>query len=123
MASLTLMQRAAAMAARVSARAAGGVVVYYHGEAGIEIAGAARGRTQYAAETSDGGAMLVRTDRDYLFALSALTYWGVAAPTKGDLIVDGAETYEVLPLPDKQCWRKCSEHGDLIRVHTKLVSK
>ncbi len=84
------------------------------------------GRTEYQASDGDGGIVNKWTDRDFVFpAEDLILAAGRATPEEGDKIheLDTSDsitrTYEVMPIPDEQCFRFCDPYRKVLRVHTK----
>lgn len=82
------------------------------------------GETRFEKLDSDGLSIEARV-RDFTFEAADLVLSSVTVlPAKGDQIVMGTTTYEVLPIGGGELWRPCdrSEPAIRIRVHTKEIA-
>jgi hypothetical protein len=94
--------------------------VYRRGAVSISL-DAAEGATEYPADDGAGAVVMARSI-DWIVSAAALTAGGVQLlPRKGDLVVAGGRTYEVVDLAAAGCWRWSGGVGIGIRVHTKEV--
>ena len=118
------LAKAIAVAQRAASRVCGGTIVYQRGSDQVELPDATFGRSEFAAETSQG-LTVEHTDRDFVFCWRLLVLGGqVATPARGDRIeTDDGSVYEVLPIDGEKCHRTAGPDSSgrdvLIRVHTK----
>lgn len=92
-------------------------VTYLRGDAEIAL-NATIGRTTYEEPTESG--VIQRVDgRDYLIAAADLADLG--EPRARDRIIDGDDTWEVLPLPGEPAWRYSDQFRRTMRVHVKAL--
>lgn len=80
------------------------------------------GETSYEHLDSDGISVEARV-RDFTFEAADLVLASaVVLPAKGDLIVLGTTTYEVLPVGGGEVHRYCDRNNIRLRVHTKEIA-
>jgi hypothetical protein len=96
-------------------------VTYTRGQESIELQATA-GRSEHPAFTADGVVTTVEA-ADFLFAAADLVLGGrLATPQRGDTILSGQETYQVLaPAAGETEWEYLGPAKLTIRVHTKLI--
>jgi len=122
-----LFRQSAEWLAKQILRHAGREVHYRRGSRGVLRIRAAVGRTEFAADDSQGGVRIEHTDRDFLVRAEEFFLDGqLAEPMCGDLIEEytdrGTFIYEVLPT-GHPVWRYDDPHRQMIRIHAKLIER
>lgn len=86
------------------------------------------GKTEYQVSDGFGGVFLKFTDRDFIFPAADLVFADVLCePQSGDRIheLDSSgvvvRSFEVMPIPDEQCYRYSDVDRKILRVHTKEI--
>ncbi len=98
---------------------AGADVVYQRGAESVELR-AGVGQTQLKQTTAQG-LELQKTWRDYLIAVADLVLAGdLAKPARGDLIVDGPQTWQVVTIPGAADCYEVEPRGVGYRIHAQL---
>jgi hypothetical protein len=99
-------------------------VTYTRPGAGSVTVKATVGQQVYRSVDPDTGrTVLFRSDRDFILDPAKLVIGGNAVtPAEGDRILDGADTFEAIPLNGEPCSRPTDGFGKLVRVHTLKVS-
>ncbi len=121
----TLMERGLNMILRQLPEVAGGIIIYRRDTSNVRIE-ATFGKSEFTVETTDG-VLIEQSDRDFIFAASALVLNGtLATPERGDRIETGDGTvYEVLPMDGRQCYRSFGSDSSgsnmMFRVFSKKV--
>jgi len=107
--------------------AAGGEVIYQRGDDRVWI-NATWGRTEFQIEDSDG-VRIEHSDRDFIFAATALILGGtLATPQRGDRVTivreehGDQQVFEVLAPGGSQVYRTCDPEGHVLRVHSKRMT-
>lgn len=84
------------------------------------------GKAEYQVSDGYGGVINKWTDRDFIFPAGDMVLLGVQTlPKEGDEIHEldsrglTARSFEVMPIPNEQCYRFCDQYGKTLRVHTK----
>lgn len=79
------------------------------------------GESRFEQIDSDGISIEARI-RDFTFETADLVISSaVTLPAKGDKIVMGSTTYEVLPIGGGELYRYCDRNNIRLRVHTKEI--
>jgi len=74
-------------------------------------------------QTNEYGVVTSMTSRDFLIAVSDLLLDGQPIePARGDRIVDGEDTYEVMAPGDEPPWRFADPYHQMYRIHTKRIA-
>ncbi len=88
------------------------------------------GRTEYQETDGYGGLIAKWTDRDFIFLAADLVLGGkFTKPEEGDKVYELDEhdsitrTYEVMAIPDAQCFRYCDPQRQGLRAHTKQTAE
>ena len=104
-------------------------LVRYERDGVFVVLSATVGRTKYEASDGYGGIIAKWTDCDFLFPAEDLVLVGTyTEPEEGDKIheLDASDsitrTYEVMPIPNEQCFRYCDPQRKGLRVHTKQTA-
>ena len=79
------------------------------------------GRTAFRLGEPLGGSRVERSDRDGLIGADQLTAFP-GGPLRGDRVIDGSETYTVLPVEGEPPARPSDNYGVIWRVHLKKVT-
>ncbi len=103
--------------------------VRYERDGSFGLLDATLGRTEY--QENDGEGVVTKwTDCDFIFPAEQLALGGKRTePQEGDEVhvLDKNDsitrTYEVMPIPDQQCFRYCDSFRHGIRVHAKLTGE
>jgi len=110
-----VMTTAATRFAAILQSHAATTITYVRGGTSLSIS-ATRGATGRQVDQLTG--VISWFDQDWLIPASVLT---TGAPRRGDKIVVGTATYEVLPPDGEDCWRWSDQHETIYRVHTKRI--
>ena len=99
---------------------AGRTVTYRRGGASLGTLTMSRHRQQSQYVDNGQGGIIEVTPVDFIGKTSALEALSAFPPLKGDLIVVGSETFEVLPTVGEKVFRRISDQ--MTRIHTKRVA-
>lgn len=95
-----------------------------YSRSGVFVTGglyATPGESRFEQITEDNISIEARV-RDFTFEAADLVISGsVVLPVRGDRIVMGSTTYEVLPVGGGEVYRYCDRNEIRLRVHTKEV--
>jgi hypothetical protein len=81
------------------------------------------GRTLLKLDDGLGGVRLEWTDRDFLIRAADLALaLTPTAPQRGDQVIDGTTTYEVMAYGNEPPWRPADPFGVVLRIHAKRIS-
>ena len=93
-------------------------VTYRRGEQQVQVL-ATIGQTVFWIDDGAGGRVRIQS-RDYLITAADLVLDETPVlPVRGDQILEGALTYEVLSPADEPCWRYSDPYRQTLRIHTK----
>lgn len=91
---------------------------------GVQIDGlkATPGKSSFDS-TDASGVQILSESKDFIFAATDLQVDEEEfIPERGDRIIEGDFTYEVMtPLGSEDCWKYSDSQRSTIRIHTKLV--
>ncbi len=114
-----LVSGAAWLAGQLRSHASLGIV-YVRGTQQVSL-GATAGTTEFQIEDM-GGLRIEHSDRDFILPVGSLVLGNVITePRRGDRVLEGGLTYEVMAPGNVQPYR-FDAHRQLLRVHTKRVS-
>lgn len=98
----------------------GDSVTYQRGADSVSIT-AAIGATEFERDDGDGVQVAFKST-DFIITASEIILGGFATqPRRGDKIVSGTRTYEVLSINGEPHFSWMDAAGTLMRIHTKLI--
>lgn len=99
---------------------AGRTVTYYRGGVNRGTLTMSRHRQQSQYVDNGQGGIIEVTPVDFIGKTSALEALSAFPPVKGDLIVVGSDTFQVLPTVGEKVFRRIGDQ--MTRIHTKQVA-